>query len=580
MYRRFVERSRVRSSAVGSSGSGSPRVRVGSAAAGRFDAAAPSARRAKYGLKTAGTAILLLLAFLILFSPGRVAALAPDLDEREPDATIGVVYADGRQMEDVSLYRLESGSRELFISAYDLARIFRATKFWHSGARKLVLRIDIHRFMFTLDTRVVVVDDTPVLMRMPVRYENGSVMIPLEFIGEVLANASEDDIDLDEKRLVLTIGAPSYNVTDIEFVSDGEGTRVVLDLTEELLYHVDSESPGLLRLKIYGGRLNPLKFTIPKGEGLFNRVRAEQTERDAYLFFDVKQTAARFRVEFEGYGGAQGEGRQLAIYIEKGELPEIPAVDYAGKRMVEILDDVSRERRQVPVRIVAVDPGHGGIDNGRVGPSGVREKEINYEISMLLKQHLIDDLGMEVIMTRESDELIPLDRRVETANIAEADLFISIHCNGWFDSDAGGFEVFFLSPARTEEETRQAREENSSVRFENSGLGAEQLDDLNFILWDMVQNEFINESSGLAEFIQRELDENLDIRNRGVKQAGFKVLKGLNMPAVLIEVAFLSNPEEEKLLHDEGFRRDVVRGIVDGVRRYQLSRAAAGLVRD
>jgi N-acetylmuramoyl-L-alanine amidase len=510
--------------------------------------------------------VALAMALMLAGSIGSVLA-APE--ERAPDATIGVVYADGRQTEDVALFRVESGSDELYMSAFDLARIFKATKYWSPAIRKLILRIDVHRYLFTLDTRVVLVDEEPILLRVPVRYVDGSVMIPLEFIGEVLGPRSAEEIDLDEERFVLTLGSPEYNVLDIDFVEDEAGTRAEIHLTEELLYHVDSETPGLLRIKIYGGKLNPLKLTIPEGKGLFNRVRAEQTEHDSYLFFDVKRTAARFKVEFETAGTVLERERKLVIFLEKGELPEIPDVDFAGKKMLEILDDETARRGQEPVRVVAIDPGHGGVDNGKVGVSGALEKDINLEVALMLRDRIAGELGIEVILTRAEDELIPFDKRVETANAAGADLFISIHCNGWHSPNAGGFETLFLSPARTEDEARLAREENASIRFENPDLDPDAADDLDFILWDMVQNEFINESSDLAEIVQKELDEVLDIRNRGVKQGGLRVLKGLTMPAVLVELAFLSNPREEQLLSNKEFREDVARGIVEAIRRYE-----------
>ena len=508
------------------------------------------------------------VAFLLL-------ALCPAaIPADDPDATLGVVYADGRQTEDVPLYRLEKGSEELYISTYDVARIFKATKYWSPEARKLVLRIDSRRYLITIDTRVVVIDEEPMLLRVPVRYADGSVWVPLEFVAEVLSPRSWETIELDEERLVLTIGSPDYNITDIHFVEDDDGTRAEIDLTEELLYHVNSDTPGILRIKIYGGRLNPLKLTVPEGKGLFNRVRAEQTEHDAYLFFDVKRAAARFKVEFESAGEVLERERKLVIFLERGELPEIPDVDYAGKRMLEILDDEAVGRERTPIRIIAVDPGHGGVDNGKVGVTGVLEKDVNLEVALMLRNRLENELGFEVLLTRQSDELIPFDERVEIANSAEADVFISIHCNGWYSPSAGGVETFFLAPARTEEEARLAREENASIRFENSDLDPAEVDDLDFILWDMVQNEFINESSELAEIVQKELVDELDIRNRGVKQGGLRVLKGLRMPAVLVELAFLSNPKEEELLTDRDFRERAIRGIVEAIRRYQEMRAS------
>ena len=131
--------------------------------------------------------------FMILAALLAAAAMANDPEKVDPERTLGVVYGDERATEDVPLYGLAKPSEELFISAYDLARIFRATRYWNAGARKLVLRVESHSFMFTIDTRVVVVDDEPVLMRMPVSYANGSVMIPLEFVSSILAPMTLED---------------------------------------------------------------------------------------------------------------------------------------------------------------------------------------------------------------------------------------------------------------------------------------------------------------------------------------------------------------------------------------------------
>ena len=497
------------------------------------------------------------------------------------EKSLGVVYADGRQTEDVPLAKLDKDSDELFVSAYDLARIFKATKFWNPDNRKLVLRIGNHRYMLTLDTRVVVVDETPVLLRMNVRFDEGSIMIPLEFIEGVLAPRSVEKIALDRARLLLSIGSPEYNVTGIEIVDDKDGTRALLALTDELLYHIDSDTPGILRLKISGGRLNPLKFTLPGGKGLLNRLRAEQVEQDAYLFFDVKKTVQRYRVEFEGEGAAAAAAgkktpRKLVLFLERGKLPEIPGADFAGKKMVEMLDEGAKRKMIEPVRKIAIDPGHGGSDSGRMGPSGAKEKDVNLAIALMLRDRLKEELGIDVVMTRTDDVLVPLDERVEKANAAGAQLFISIHCNGWFTSDAEGFEVFFLAPARTAEEAQLARDENASIAYEKQNASEGSGGDIDFILWDMVQNEYLTESSDLAEMVQREMSTSLGIRNRGVKQTGLRVLKGLKMPGVLVETAFISNPKEEQLLLSPEFRERFIESAIEAIRKFQGRYAGKG----
>ncbi|RJR30198.1 MAG: hypothetical protein C4574_02550 [Candidatus Latescibacterota bacterium] len=487
--------------------------------------------------------------------------------------SLGVVYSDGRPTEDVPLERIERESEELFISAFDLARIFKATKFWNPGNRKLVLRIGARRYLFTLDTRAVMVDETPVLLRVPVRYADGAVMIPLEFVTDILAPRAVEKIALDRTRLLLSIGVPEYNVTGIDISDDRAGTRAALALTEELLYHIDSETPGILRLKIYGGRLDPAQFAVPAAKGLLNRVRAEQTEHDAYLFFDVATRVKRYKVEFEAAGTAGGGGRRLVLFLERGELPDIPQADFAGKKMVEMLEEGARRSIVEPMRTIAIDPGHGGTNTGRVSRSGIMEKDVNLAIALSLRDRLMQELGVDVVMTRSEDLDVSFEERVETANAAGAQLFISVHCNGWFTPDAQGFEVFFLAPARTADEERLAREENAAGAVREGALD-ESAGDIDFILWDMAQNEYINESSDLAEMIQREMARTLDIRNRGVKQAGLYVLKGLAMPGVLVETAFLSNPKEERLLQSAEFRDRVVEAIVGAVRAFQSRYAA------
>jgi N-acetylmuramoyl-L-alanine amidase len=421
---------------------------------------------------------------------------------------------------------------------------------------------------------VVVVDEAPVLLRPNVRYDRGTVWIPLEFITGVLSSRVAEKVSLDPGRLLLSIGSPEYNVIAIEILDDKDGTRAVLTLTDELLYHIDSETPGILRLKIYGGRLDPLGFTLSEGKGLLNRLRAEQMEQDAYLFFDVKKSVRRYRVEFEtagapeGTAGQTGAPRKLVLFLERGALPEIPGGDFAGKKMVEMLNEGAKRKIVEPVRTIALDAGHGGPDIGKIGPSGTREKDLNLQIALALRERLMEELGISVVMTRTEDVLVPFDQRVETANTAGAQLFISIHCNGWFTGDAEGFEVFFLAPARTDDEARLALDENSSAEYEGQA-SAGGGDDIDFILWDVVQNEYLNESSELAEMIQREMSATLGIRNRGVKQTSLRVLKGLAMPGVLVETAFLSNQKEEKLLLSAEFREKIVEGLVEAVRKFQ-----------
>ncbi len=473
--------------------------------------------------------------------------------------TVVVAYDDDRAPESLKVWTLPDDGSMLFFRANDVARLFRATQFWNATSRKVVLGVGKTRFVLTVDTRVVVIDGEPVMLRTPVRYDAGFVMIPLEFILEVASHYTPWTFSWDAKARTLFVGGFGYNVEGVAFSSAANRTTATITLTEPLLYHMDANTPGLVRLKLYGGRIDTRLFTVREPRGLIDGVRSEQTDRDAFIYFDVKRHTSRLRIDREE------NPDRIVLVLEKGELPEIPESDFEGSRVVEIIDETTAERRTIEIVKVVIDPGHGGKDYGKTGPSGLLEKDVNLMLAEVMRDRIREKLGLEVILTREDDRLLSLTRRTEIANEIGADVFISVHCNSWFSERAGGFEAYFLSPARSESERALARYENAAGEtVTNRPEG-----DIDFIIWDLVQNEYINESSTFAEFIQKEMSDRLPVRNRGVKQANFVVLQGARMPAVLIETAFLSNPSEEALLADPDFHRQVADGVVDALRSMQ-----------
>jgi N-acetylmuramoyl-L-alanine amidase len=220
------------------------------------------------------------------------------------------------------------------------------------------------------------------------------------------------------------------------------------------------------------------------------------------------------------------------------------------------------------LRTVVIDPGHGGLESGAKGRFGNLEKDITLAVSLKLKAMIEKDMGFEVVLTRDRDVDVSIENRSAIANNHKAGLFISIHANGAVQKKAAGSETFFLSVNATDEETRRlAYLENNSSELQ-SRIDPSTDDDLMLILWDMAQNAYIKESSRLAELIQGELDAMLGTRNRGIKQAPFKVLTGVACPAVLVETAFISNPDEEQKLASDAFQAKVAEAIYRGLVRY------------
>jgi len=226
-------------------------------------------------------------------------------------------------------------------------------------------------------------------------------------------------------------------------------------------------------------------------------------------------------------------------------------------------------RAQEPaLRTVVIDPGHGGLESGAKGRFGNLEKDITLAVSLKLKALIEKGMDFEVVLTRDRDVDVSIENRSAIANNHKASLFISVHANGAVQKKAAGSETFFLSLNATDEETRRlAYLENNSSDLQ-SRIDPSTDDDLMMILWDMAQNAYIKESSRLAELVQGELDAMLGTRNRGIKQAPFKVLTGVACPAVLVETAFISNPDEEQKLASDDFQNKVAEAVYRGLARY------------
>jgi N-acetylmuramoyl-L-alanine amidase len=232
----------------------------------------------------------------------------------------------------------------------------------------------------------------------------------------------------------------------------------------------------------------------------------------------------------------------------------------------------TRSNRQ---RVVVVDAGHGGRDNGMSGPIGggprIYEKNVTLAVSKQL-QRALEGRGIRVVMTRTTDTLIGLYDRGPIANAAKGDLFVSIHVNAanprWQNpGGARGFETYFLAEAKTEDERRVAAMENEAVKFETNA-DVSRDDPLGFIMRDMAQNEHLRESMRLATLIQTGMRTVHPGPNRGVKQAGLAVLVTAFMPAVLVEIGFGTNRAEAAYITNPERQAELADRLADAVERY------------
>lgn len=231
-------------------------------------------------------------------------------------------------------------------------------------------------------------------------------------------------------------------------------------------------------------------------------------------------------------------------------------------------DPRSRSTKRPGDFVVAVDPGHGGTDTGALGKDGTAEKELVLAISKQIVSSL-QKVGLQAFLTREGDTFIPLTQRTGLANFNRADVLLSIHLNASPSLSAKGSETYIMSREATDLWSRQVAEKENASSAEGSGG-----DTLSLVLWNLAQTQSILESAELAEGVQNRLNQLLGTKERGVRQAPFVVLEGAQMPAVLVEVAFLSNPQEAVQLKDAAFQSKVAEEVAAAVAEFKAKNHA------
>jgi len=387
----------------------------------------------------------------------------------------------------------------------------------------------------------------------------------------------------------LPVGRRSYSsggmvtVNNLRYWSNPNYTRVVIDASadtnfESHLLRKDPSrnKPQRLYIDLYRSRLGPdVKTIIPINDDLLLDARAGQYKKDSvrvvmdiksYKTYKIFSLRDPFRIVIDVWGTGNGsKARTKRSQITVGKKGKLPASALAKQLAL----GVSR---------IIIDPGHGGRDYGAPGYlKGVHEKKVVLQIARRLAKMLRSQLKCQVIMTRNSDRFLTLEERTAIANTKNADLFISIHANSNRDRRAYGIETYFLNLATDDEAIRVAATENAT--------STKNISDLQTILSDLMQNAKINESSRLAGDVQVAMIRHLRnkrysrIRDKGVKQAPFYVLLGAQMPAILVETSFISNPRECKRLIDPKYQQRLCEAIVDGVRQYIRDTTPTALMR-
>lgn len=449
----------------------------------------------------------------------------------------------------------------------------------------------------------VPVEGRLVLLQSPARLVGGELFVPLDFLTKVLPALSSEDVTFRERERMLVLGSsfpririrsrhdPHFTRVAIEsdrpvtmtHTVDDDAIRVRLatpflrtnfreeEIRDDVVERItlERDEPGYVVTVYLGGSFGELKTNAsggPRESLVLDLVRSRvptRTTRNERTVDEVEWDLSELEEE-----EAEGESGDAEPGSEEEEPSETD--EDAGNPLAEeiVLPEGTHHLPEAPpgvpgveeesvgpeeVRIVTLDPGHGGSETGAEGQNGSLEKNVVLSIARRVRDVLQERLGIRVILTRETDRDLSLDERAAIANNNKSNLFLSIHADASPRRNARGSSVYFLSHTSTP----------SSPSTSSGG-------ELDFILWDMAQTSHLSQSSRLAEILQEELQAVTGKQvNRGIKQNSFRVLKGATMPAVLVEVGFISNPDEENLLTSAEHQEELAEAIYRGILRYK-----------
>ncbi len=377
--------------------------------------------------------------------------------------------------------------------------------------------------------------------------------------------------------------SPKAAVTSIKHWSNPDYTRVVVNLSEGASYthkliekDASINKPRRLYIDIADASLpTSAEKSIHINDGLLKDARAGQFSPDTVrVVLDIESIqdykvfplSDPFRIVVDVTGEKAGaalkdDDAPLKAADAKGETKAGAVMPKADGRDAAPLAALKKRR----IRIV-LDPGHGGKDPGAIGRRGLKEKDVTLKLSKMLRDRLSKNIkASSIITTRDTDEFIPLEERTAIANKNDADLFVSIHINASPRRSASGIETYILNIAGDEDARRVAERENATSR--------KAVDDLEYILTDLMKTAKTNDSVLLATAVNGNVVNSLGskysgVKSNGVKGAPFYVLVGTRMPAILVEVSFISNPVDEKRLRDLKYLNAVADGISKGIIEY------------
>ncbi|HET9359271.1 MAG TPA: N-acetylmuramoyl-L-alanine amidase, partial [Vicinamibacterales bacterium] len=423
-----------------------------------------------------------------------------------------------------------------------------------------------NRPMVSADGRVVTLSS-------PVVRSGRRWLVPIDFLSSALATIYDRRIELRRVSRLVVVGDVRLPRVSAVIASAGPPTRAEVEIAPAAPAVVAVE-PGRLVVRIDADGLD--LATLPGGAGLIERIRPGDQPNTVAVLLDDAAGQARASV------ATANNVTRVVIEVPAASESRVPSPDPGVPSLDGARDALSDSRRANPDprspipdprspasrawQTIAIDPGHGGDDVGVRGARGAEEKQLTLDVARRLRAMVEARLGLRVILTRDDDRALSLDERAAVANNGKANLLISLHVNGSRGPVSSGAEVFHLQLDRESAEVVRAATREGVV-LPSLGGGQRRLD---LVPWDLAQARYLDDSARLAEVLQEELQrQQVPMSEHPLRQAPLRLLAAANMPAALVEVAYLTNPQQEARLGTDEFKAAIAQAIFTGIVRFR-----------
>ena len=492
----------------------------------------------------------------VLAAFGLLVVLAVTMSSQPaPPQSLTMLSRDGKRPLAITMV----GDQE-FVALDDLASTFQLTVHQESfGA--ITVSYKGRTIILTPEQSLASVAGRLISLPAPPARSGPRWLVPVEFISRALAPIYDVPLDLRKGSRLLVIGEVRVPRVTLRYDSLGASARLTVDVTPRATATVSQESETLT-IRIDADALDvpspPLPAQTPQSLVQGARLVEPATivvqlgPRFAGFKANTAPVDTTLRVEIDVLS-ATSEASPPGPTPTTPELP--PALTTPSSRL----------------RTITIDPGHGGNDEGVHGANGAKEKDLVLAVSRRAKAAIESRLGVRVLLTREDDRNVPIDERTAIANNNKADLFVSVHANASLRPTTAGASLFVAAFAKTAEQGAAT----IGGRVPTFGGGSREID---LVFWDLAQTQHVAQSTAFANILEQLLHDRVPLATPPIDRAPLRVLESANMPAVLLELGYLTNPDQEKLIASDAFQNAVVASLVEAVVRFRdtFSNAAGG----